>query len=235
VTGDDRTMLLSKGDLVEILQMIADERRRMADLVDSLTSEQLRTQSLCAEWTIHDVAAHVLTPLVTPRRALILALIRARFNLDRANVKLAAVVASRTAAEIATGLRENADHRFRPPILGYRAQLTDLLVHGQDIRRPLGISYRPRTEHLCVSLTFLASGKAMGFVPKDTLTGIRYEATDMPWSAGTGPTARGPGEAILMTVTGRSVALDGLHGDGVDVLRGRLADGNHRRFRPPGW
>ena len=41
---------------MEILTAIAAERRRIADLVESLTPEQLETPSLCAGWTVRQVA-----------------------------------------------------------------------------------------------------------------------------------------------------------------------------------
>jgi hypothetical protein len=37
---------------VEILAAIADERRRIADLVESLSPEQLAVPSLCGDWTV---------------------------------------------------------------------------------------------------------------------------------------------------------------------------------------
>ena len=64
---------------------------------------------------------------------------RHRMNWDRANLSL-------TAASFHSGNGDcgrscvKADSRFTPPGLGPQAPLTDVVVHGQDIRRPLGIS-----------------------------------------------------------------------------------------------
>ena len=52
--------------------------------------------------------------------------------------------------------------------------------------------------------------------------GLRLVADDQDWSWGAGPELAGPSEALAMAVGGRSVALDDLAGEGVDVLRGRL-------------
>ena len=46
---------------------IAQERTMLADVLDGLTEDQWQTQSLCSAWTVHDVAAHLLMPLVYPR------------------------------------------------------------------------------------------------------------------------------------------------------------------------
>lgn len=43
-----------------ILDAISSERTKLADLLDTLTLEQLRTPSLCGDWTVHQVAGHLL-------------------------------------------------------------------------------------------------------------------------------------------------------------------------------
>lgn len=209
---------------MEVRAAIAEERRRAADLVASLTPEQLRTPSLCAEWSVHDVAAHLLMPLVTPLPRLLLSMARHRFDFSRANVALTRSVARRSAADIAAQLRAKAEHPFRPPGTGYETPLTDLLVHQQDIRRPLGLGTDIDPDRLRVALALLASGKTRVVTPSARLLGLRFEATDVDWSAGNGAVVRGPGEAVLLAMAGRRVALDWLDGPGVAVLRERLSD-----------
>jgi uncharacterized protein (TIGR03083 family) len=204
--------------------MIAQERRTLADTLSGLDTRQWSTPSLCRGWTVHDVAAHLLMPLVTSVPRVLVAMARSGFSFDRANVKLTAAVARRSNDEIVLGLRANADRQFKPPGMGYEAPLTDATVHGQDIRRPLGIHHSFDPEHLQRSLTFLA-GKSQGFVPKGLTDGIRFEATDFDWVGGDGAVARGPGESILLTMTGRRVAVAELEGPGVGTLRGRLGVG----------
>jgi hypothetical protein len=60
-------------------------------------------------------------------------------------------------------------------------------------------------------------------VPKGRLGGLRWEASDIDWAHGTGPTVSGRAEALLLAITGRRGALGHLSGDGVSTLRGRLA------------
>jgi uncharacterized protein (TIGR03083 family) len=206
---------------VDTFEMIAEERRDLADVLAALDAEQWATPSLCQEWTVHDVAAHLLMPLVTSIPRVILTMAASGFNFDRANVKLTASVAQRSNAELVGGLRSHAEHRFKPPGMGPEAPLTDVLVHGQDIRRPLGIEHRIDAEQLLRALDFLG-GRSQGFVPKGLRDGVRFETTDLDWSSGTGARAHGPGEAILLTMTGRRTALNDLEGPGVELLRERL-------------
>jgi uncharacterized protein (TIGR03083 family) len=210
---------------VDTFAMVAQERRAVADMLTGLDTRQWTTPSLCRGWSVHDVAAHLLVPLVTSFPRLAIAMASSGFNFDRANLTLTAAVAKRSNDEIVTGLRKHAEHRFTPPGMGPEAPLTDAIVHGQDIRRPLGISHTFDPEHLRSSLTFLA-GKSKGFVPQGLLAGVRFEATDLDWHTGDGAAVRGTGEAILLTMTGRKIAVFDLEGPGVDLLRGRLRVGS---------
>jgi uncharacterized protein (TIGR03083 family) len=207
---------------VEILGMISDERRVIADLVDLLSPEQLDTPSLCTEWSVKDVAGHLLASVAAPRWLFVPLIVRSGFRLHRANALLAKRMARRPAADIAAGLRANAEKRFRPPVVGYLGPLTDLYVHGQDIRRPLGLPHHLRPERLRVSLDFLVGDRTAGFVPKGRPAGLRFETSDLDWASGTGPVVRGTAEAVMLALTGRTVVLGELDGDGVATLRERL-------------
>jgi uncharacterized protein (TIGR03083 family) len=207
---------------VDIGAAIAAERRRIADLLDSLTPAQLEVPSLCGSWTVRQVAGHLLAAISGRPSQAAGALVASGFRLHRANARLATAVARRSPAELAEGLRRHAGSRFKPPIVGFPGQLTDLQVHGQDMRRPLGLPNGLDLERLRVALDFLTGGRAIGFAPRRRLAGLRFEATDLSWSWGAGPVLAGPGEALMMAMTGRRVALTDLDGPGVRALAARL-------------
>jgi uncharacterized protein (TIGR03083 family) len=220
---------MSKGRLpadsvggMDVMAMIAAERRRIANLVESLNPEQLDAPSLCGSWTVKEVVGHLVAAVAAPPRHLLLALLRTGFNIHKANAELARLVARRPAGDLAAALRANAENPFRPPIVGYPGQLTDLQVHGQDIRRPLGLPSDLHPDRVRVSLDFLVGGRAVGFVPKRRPAGLRFEATDVDWAWGSGRLVRGTGEALALGLTGRRIVLAELDGDGVPELRSRL-------------
>lgn len=98
-----------------------------------------------------------------------------------------------------------------------------MLVHGQDIRRPLGLAHELDPDRGRAALDFVVTAKAQsGIVPRGLLDGLRLDAVDLGWTHGEGPDVRGPAEAILLVATGRAVALADLEGAGVEVLAGRL-------------
>ncbi|WP_089297828.1 maleylpyruvate isomerase family mycothiol-dependent enzyme [Actinoplanes regularis] len=207
------------------MSMIADERRRMAELIESLTPGQLYTPSLCEGWTVHEVAAHLCAPWIFGARRIVPAVLRHGFRVHRANAELVRDLAvDLTAEEIGLQLRANAEFVFNPPIVGPLGQLTDLQVHGQDICRPLGLTRDLVPERMLLSLEFLVGPRARGsFVPRGRLDGLRFVATDLDWAGGEGLlTVRGTGEALLLALTGRPVVLGELSGSGTAALHARL-------------
>lgn len=209
-----------------ILDEIASERVRLADLLDTLDDDQWATPSLCGDWTVRVVAAHLLMPLITPTREFLLAALRARGNFDVANDRQSRAVASRMSTnEVVGGLRAQAGNRFHPPTFGHEAPMTELVVHGQDIRRPLGLPVEFGPDTLQPVLEMLVSPKALrGFVPRrvrSVLTGLRIEADDVDWAFGSGPLLRGPGASLAYALTGRTASLGELSGPGADLLHAR--------------
>jgi uncharacterized protein (TIGR03083 family) len=141
----------------DVLAAVADERRRVADLVEYLSPAQLETPSLCGDWTVKQVAGHLLAAVDSPPTGLLPMMLRSGFNLHRANARIAQLMADRPADKLADALRRNAENPFKPPIVGYPGQLTDLQVHGQDMRRPLGLPHGLHLDRLRISLDFLVA------------------------------------------------------------------------------
>jgi len=208
---------------VETFAEIADERRRLADLLSGLTPEQLAAGSLCGEWSVHDVAGHLIMPLEVRTSRFLMTMVACRGNFDRANERLTRQQARRPIDEIIEVLRQKAEMRFTPPGAGPEAPLTDLLVHGLDIRWPLRLIRDVREARVQKALTFLTSTPARGIVRTGALDGLRFEADDIDWSHGSGPDVRGGADALLLAITGRPAALRLLSGDGLPALRARMS------------
>jgi uncharacterized protein (TIGR03083 family) len=109
------------------------------------------------------------------------------------------------------------------------AMLVEVLVHGQDIRRPLGLQRQIPAERLQVLLPRAVS--AASYVPGFGFTGgrwrargLRLSATDLDWTWGSGPDVSGAAEPILLAVLGRPAALADLSGAGVATLARRMTN-----------
>jgi uncharacterized protein (TIGR03083 family) len=102
------------------------------------------------------------------------------------------------------------------------AWLGEVVVHGEDVRRPLGIASAPPTATTTPVAAFFAS-RDFTVAGKTMSRGLRLEATDGPFAAGEGPLVTGPTLALVMAMAGRVPHLDELDGPGVATLRERLS------------
>jgi uncharacterized protein (TIGR03083 family) len=201
---------------------ITSERLRAADLLEVLDDDQLCAASLCSGWTVRDVFGHELMPLITPVGKFMIGMVKARGSFDKANDRLSRQVAERPVTALASGLRQRASSSFHAPGFPLEAALLDLLIHGQDIRRPLGLARDFDADAQRKVLNLMIEPKAeRAFVRKGRLAGLTWTAEDIDWTYGSGPAVTGPAEAIMMAMAGRTVALDDLHGEGVAELRSR--------------
>ena len=195
----------------------------LADFFDGLDEDQLQTRSLCDAWTVREVLGHLVMPLTGTVRGFLLQVVRARGSLNRASEAVAGELSRRPVRELTSLLRDNADLHGKAPGVGPMGQMADGCVHLRDCARPLGLRDDVSLDDWRMVLDWLPSG-VPGLVPRRRLDGIRLVATDQEWSNGTGREVTGPSEALAMAVTGRTVALNDLHGTGVDLLRQRLRE-----------
>jgi len=206
--------------------MRLQELASISDLAHGLSDEQWDHASLCEGWRVRDVVSHMALGYTTPMPAMLAKIARYGFNVPKASKQES--IAFGTAHSPAQILAIfDTVHRDRvrkgiTKVIKTEEALVDHLTHHQDIRRPLGLPRTMPEDRLRAALDFVPS--LGGFVKaKQRTAGLRLVADDLDWSHGDGPEVRGSGEAILLAATGRPVVLDELKGDGVDVLRARMA------------
>ncbi|MCW2513439.1 MAG: hypothetical protein JWR11_2481 [Mycobacterium sp.] len=196
-----------------------DEREDFADFLAGLTPEQWDSPSLCAGWSVRDVAAHCVSFEGLTPGALTVRFLRGRLQTDRINALAVADLADRSTGQLITILRDNAKPHGLGAGFGGRVALTDNMIHQQDIRRPLGLARTIPVERLRVALDFVRFAPTIRGAWQ--VRGVRLVANDLDWSGGRGPEVRGTGEALLMIMAGRSDALADLDGPGLPKLAGR--------------
>jgi len=209
---------------MDVYLRTAANRRLAADFFDHLDERQLRTQSLCAAWTVRQVLGHLVMPMSASGWTLLWRTARARGSLDRASESIAADLAQRPVAELTQLLRDRADQAIDVPIVGPMGQMSDGCIHLSDCARALGLPIDVGLDDWRLVLDWLPTKQASrGLVPRGRLDGLALRATDQDWSWGDGTDLTGPSEALAMAVTGRVVALEDLQGSGVAVLRERVS------------
>lgn len=211
----------------EVWAAVDEQRAAVAGLLESLSPQEWRRPSLCARWTVREVAAHLTLQQLGPRDLLarMPILLRARGNLDRAIHDMAAARAGEADdARLVALIRASIGSRRRPNLgVTYLETLTDILVHGQDIAIPLGRDLPMPAGPAAAAATRMWTMRwPRPFPVKRTLRGFRLTAGDADWSAGNGPAVTGPMSALLLLSCGRLAALPRLSGPGLPALSAAL-------------
>ncbi len=206
-----------------IWEDIAAERLALAAVFDELTDAQWRAPSLCGEWSIHELAAHLVMPFRVSMPRFGLALLRARGNFEKANVALTARVAGSPSAELVADFRANAASHFTPPGMEPIAPLSEILIHGQDVRIPVGVADTRDPALWAQTLAFLVTPAARrGFVSR-RIPELELVATDVDWRHGSGPRVGGPAYALALALARRAPGVAALSGPGQETLAAWVA------------
>jgi uncharacterized protein (TIGR03083 family) len=198
---------------------VSSERLGLADTLTSLTPEQWTTQSLCSEWTVRDVAAHLaMTPTAPTLATILVGILRSRGDIWAFGRDIARDYAKRPTEAIIAELRRTASSHHLPPLTNPDNALLDIVVHGQDITRPLHIDRPIPTE---AGLAAFDRAWSMGwpFHARRRMRGYGLIATDADLRVGSGTPVEGRLGDLLLLITGRrAAALPGLTGPGVTQL-----------------
>jgi uncharacterized protein (TIGR03083 family) len=193
----------------EILAALPDERDQLVADLRTIAPADWEHPSLCDGWAVRDVVGHLLRVWTTWQYGLpvIAGLVRYGF---RPNVWIQRDARRRAArrspesliADLAASRSETTFGARFHPMRGI--SLAEWVVHGQDIRRPLGIPPAFSTERL-IAVADTLTGHLPYPLGRARRSPTRYEATDAAWSWGTGEVVRAPLEEIVMRLAGRPV------------------------------
>jgi uncharacterized protein (TIGR03083 family) len=197
------------------------ERAALAADLGGLTDERFATPSLCAGLTVRQVLAHLTAAATLTSWRWFAGVVRCRFDFDRQVVMRLTEQLDATPAETLDRFRGIVTSTTKPP-LPVLAMLGETVVHGEDIRRPLGIRHAYPIDTL-TRLAHYYRGSDQVVVAKGRIGGLRLAAVDGPFATGAGPLVTGPTLALTMAMTGRGAYCDDLDGDGVAILRERCA------------
>lgn len=204
----------------QVWQAIDAQRLGVAELLEQLSDEEWRRDSLCRGWTVRDVAAHLTLQQLSIGSA-VAGMIRARGNVDRLIHDMACRRAALPTQRLIAEIRGTVGSRRHNPGVTHLETLIDILVHGQDIAVPLG-----RRLEMSVDAAAAAASRVweLGrpFHAKKKTAGFALTATDTSWSVGEGPAVRGTMSDLLLLLTGRLVVLPRLEGEGAAGLSLRL-------------
>lgn len=192
----------------------------MAETLDSLSAEQWDVASWCEGWSVHETVGHVVaaaeqTPLNFYRE-----LIAAGLKFDVFTERGVARLATVAPEELIRRLRARTTTTNHPPA-PVMAMLGEIVVHGDDIRRPLGLAHQsPEIALLAVADSWKNSNLLIG--SKRRISGLQLRATDVEWVHGDGPEVSGPLQSLILAMTGRKGSHQDLSGEGLSILASRV-------------
>jgi uncharacterized protein (TIGR03083 family) len=201
-----------------MMDLIAAERRALADVLSGLSVGQWQGPSLCAGWTVAHVVAHLTMPFRISEQEFMLGLQRAGGRFTELSDEIANRDSQIPQAQLVAVLRDNAENPWSPPGGGLSGALSHDVIHGLDITWPLSIEYPIGDQAMAAVLDSVTSpgDRSLFGVPLD---GIELSATDLAWSAGTGDQLAGRSRDLLLLLAGRKVSRELFEGTGA----GRLA------------
>jgi uncharacterized protein (TIGR03083 family) len=204
-----------------LMTMAHAERADLADFLATLTPQDWEAPSLCSKWSVKDVVAHVISYEELGAAGLLKRFAKGWIVLpNRVNQAGVDEFTPLSPQQLLEFLRNHLQPHGLTAGFGGMIALVDGTIHHQDIRRSLG---RPR------SVPADRLERVLGLVPGNPrlgagrrIRGLRLRATDIDWAHGRGPEVTGPGEALLLAMSGRPAALADLSGPGVGTLAERL-------------
>jgi uncharacterized protein (TIGR03083 family) len=202
-----------------VWSLVHAERAALANDLANLTDHQWATPSLCTGFSVRQVLAHLTAGASLNPVRWLSGVIRCRFDFDKQVAMRLAEQLGDSPAETLARFRSVVTSTVKAPVPA-AAVLGEAIVHGEDIRRPLGI----HRDYTITTLTRLADyyqGSDLVVPAKGRIAGLRLRASDGPFATGSGPLVSGSTLALIMAMTGRVTYCDELEGDGVATLRAR--------------
>lgn len=201
---------------------VHEERRALIADLEDLPDDAWQMPSQCPGWSVHDVLAHLVDTARTTRLGFLRGMVRARFDFDRSNADGIRKHRGNSPAETLAAFR-TVEHRTSGPPAPGATRLVEAVVHGEDIRRPLGIVRRYSPGAVETALAYQAKTSVKLGGGRELLDGLSLTADDGDFRHGSGDEVRGSALALLLAVSGRPVGDDELSGPGAGTLQQRLS------------
>lgn len=197
--------------------LMRQERREIKALLGTLTPAQWRAATLCGDWTVAELVAHLIAwddlLLYRSRRGHAGALLWFAWlygsslgSMTRLNARLQRRVRDREPSRLLArfGVDDDAALKWLFDGSNPGAHLAEYVVHRQDICRPLGLEAASSAETITAALRGVTKLPGVRVNALRQLRHRRFEATDLEWSRGRGVVTRLPAAEILIVLSGRT-------------------------------
>lgn len=189
--------------MTDLQSLVAPTCEGLADLLASAPAETWDAPSLCTDWQVRHVVAHMTMPArLTPEQ----------FGAEMAAVSgdftvLSDTVAARDAflplADHMGALRSPLLHGWQPPGGGAAGALSHAVIHSLDVTVALDRPPVAPKDAVIAVLDQLTAADGADF--GIDLTGVRLEATDTDWSWGSGDAVQAGSGHLVALLSGRTL------------------------------
>ncbi|WP_431711437.1 maleylpyruvate isomerase family mycothiol-dependent enzyme [Glutamicibacter uratoxydans] len=201
-------------------RLIDEERQRLGEVLQALEPDKWGSQTLCGNWDVRQTVAHLSAAGSTGTGGWLANMVRSGFDTNRHNERLLTRNLSQDWQETLARYQSLSTSRVAP-LGSVRGMLGEVLVHGQDIARPLEIELMPSIRAVREVAEFFAA-KNFAVNSKTMIKDISLIAVDDEFTTGSGPEVRGSLLDLVMAMAGRGEVCSKLEGSGVAILVSRI-------------
>jgi uncharacterized protein (TIGR03083 family) len=205
--------------MADLMPMVHADRKSLSEFLDTLAPGQWTAPTWCDKWNVQDLVGHLTAAGNITAAHFFGGFIKTGFNFDKFVEGDLRNFSGGSPADVKARYDKIIMSNHKPPGPAYVA-LGEIMVHVEDIRRPLGARGDHPAEHL-VTLAERYKKTGAPLRGKKRVEGLKLTATDVDWSSGEGPEVRGPCMSLILAMVGRTGALADCDGPGVETLRAR--------------
>ena len=189
-------------DASRVWPIVHAERARLVSDLEGMAVGNWSTPSLCPGWSVHDVLAHLVDTAKTSRIGFVRRMIAARFDFDGDN---ALGITRQKHDDPAATLQamQAAQYLTLTPPVAWATRFVEAFVHGEDIRRPLGIAAEYPVDAVVEALRYQSKTAVALGGGRERVQGLRLVATDAEFASGDGEVVTARGIDLLLAVSGR--------------------------------
>jgi len=189
---------------MDLQPLVAKTFQSLADALSDLTADQADAASLCEEWNVRNVVAHMTMAARYGPDEFTAELQQDGFDFGRLSNRIAARDGALPFARLLSDLRSDAMAHWAPPGGGFAGALNHVVIHGLDVTVPLGLPRSASDEAMRHVLDGLTEGEVHRHFGT-SIDGVRLQATDVDWEYGDGRTVKGEAQDIALALCGRPI------------------------------
>lgn len=192
---------------MDVWRAVEERRLALAERVGALDAAQWEADSWCDGWRVRDVFAHLVHLAEATQWSMARDLVANGVAPNKALDRVARRLADEPRSELVSRLKAAARGRFHvvgsPPVVA----LGEVITHGADMLRPLGLDEDVGPSVVVPVLSVYRRLRRLAF-QGESLRGVRLVATDADWTAGDGPELRGRAVDLLLFLANRHQAVE---------------------------